>query len=87
MNREESFKQYPIEKGIPLPPQRSNRNGRQGGWKYNWGAMEVGDSFFVPGRTAYSMRAVATQTPAKKYPKWRFSIREVDGGARIWRIK
>lgn len=60
-----------IEKGIPLANKWKGRNA------YPWDQMEVGDSFFVAGK------AKPTYTRADK----RFTLRTVDGGVRVWRIR
>lgn len=68
--------EFPIERGIPYPkPRRLSR--------YPFAAMEVGESFFVPGRNALHMRSCAGwhQRNGKQ-----FLSRDVDGGARVWRI-
>jgi hypothetical protein len=67
---------FPVEKGVPIPLGRD---------KYPWERLDVGDSFFVPGKT---LRSLATQTSyaGKRFGR-RFRIRLVDGGVRIWRIE
>lgn len=73
-----------IEKGIPLPI--SNRDPR----KYDWGKMEIGDSFFI--KTKNKNLRVSAMTSSvnwrkKNNPNARFSTRLVKGGFRVWRIK
>lgn len=67
-----------IEKGVPLPV------GRSGAGKYPWRQMEVGDSFFVPSAT------LAKFSTSRKYAEgqtgFKFAIRTVGMGVRIWRI-
>lgn len=63
-----------IEKGISAPSQRG---------KYPFTAMEVGDSFFVPGVTTSKLvnAAQAHRSNGRKY-----TTRTENGGARVWRI-
>jgi hypothetical protein len=49
---------YTVDKGVPLPT-GINDKGRPG--LYPWDSMEVGDSFFVPGKTR---KQFATQASA-----------------------
>jgi hypothetical protein len=71
---------FQIRQDVPLPEGARNR--------YPFGQLQVGDSFFVPDRTATSLRASAA-TYRKKNEGWNFTVRdaEVDGttGALIWR--
>lgn len=70
-----------VEKGVPLPPLSGGRA------RYPWDAMEIGDSFFVPGRTSVEMAAIAASAShAKRRSGWRFSCRAESDGARVWRI-
>lgn len=62
-----------IEMGIPMPEKLSARNG-----KYPWDNMEVGDSFFLAGRTKKVL------VPARLKPKI-FRQGAVEGGLRVWR--
>lgn len=71
----------PIEKGKPLPdyPRR----------KYPFANMEVGDSFFVPSgesaiRTKNNVRCSAVAFGRRK--NWKFSVRNDNGGVRVWRV-
>lgn len=72
--------QIKIEKGVPLPVGRG---------KYPWREMDVGDSFFVPDVTGVKLSAAASaytircRSTGKPVPK--FSVRNVDGGVRVWR--
>ena len=67
-----------IEKNIPLPP-RQNRAST-----YPFDDLEVGDSFFIEGKSAKSfgstVQAAAKRTGAK------FTTRAFDDGVRVWRI-
>lgn len=82
---------YRVEKGIPLPPRRSN--GKLGPRiTYPLLEMDVGDSFFVPeGPEEYANRrlSAAVSNYVRHHPelKLRFVVRVVAGGQRCWRIK
>ena len=71
---------FKIEKGIPAPPERL---------RYPFREMKVGDSFFVPcsdeekRRVANRMRSSAS----KRRGLGAFSLREVEGGVRAWKIE
>lgn len=69
-----------IDKNMPLPPTR----GSAGGKKYPITELEIGDSFLVTDATQRkvwgSVGSVAKRTGAK------FTVRNVEGGVRVWRI-
>jgi hypothetical protein len=67
-----------IDKGIPLPPQRRRP------MKYPWRTLKVGESFFVPERTAAEFSGNVRS--AKKKTGHRYTTRTVDGGVRVWRL-
>jgi hypothetical protein len=69
--------QYEIEKGVEMPPDKRKTS------KYPFEKMEVGDSFFVPEKTAISLQS--TCSLYKQKTGYKFILREVDGGVRIWR--
>lgn len=69
-----------IEKGVPLPNQRTRR-------KYPLQEMEVGDSIFAPERDANTMRSLVHSATKRIEPKRSFVYREENGGTRIWRTK
>jgi hypothetical protein len=70
-----------IESGIPMP--ESTGAGRTP--KYPWKEMSVGDSFF-DGTAAKTTLASAAYKASRIYGM-KYSIRAVDGGVRVWRIK
>lgn len=72
---------YQIEKNIQMPA--SVRAGRT--YKYPFTQMEVGDSFFVPEKTA--ARFQSTASSASKRHSMKFRCRNVDGGVRCWRVE
>jgi hypothetical protein len=69
-----------IDKNIPMPEWLMGRNA-----KYPFAHMEVGDSFFIPGKTAYAIGGAVHN--ASKRTKYKFVSRTMDGGARVWRIE
>mgnify|MGYP007088038871 CR=1 FL=1 len=71
---------YEIEKGVPLV---AGTRGHGAPPKYPFAQMEVGDSFFVPGKKTTDIGGAITY-PAKKLG-WTFRSRTVEGGVRIWR--
>jgi hypothetical protein len=66
-----------IEKGIPL--EEHNRH-----HKYPWREMEIGDSFFVEGKTSSSLYSALSYAGSRNNLK--FTVRKVQGGCRAWRI-
>lgn len=75
---------YVIEKDIPVP----KKTGWNGGWKGPvrrcLEALDVGDSFFVTLTRAGIYAAAAT---AAKGTGFKFTVRQVEGGFRVWRTK
>lgn len=67
-----------IETGVPMPTK-----GRGAPRKYPWYEMNVGDSFLVPGKTHKRWHATAK---AERLTGFKFSVRTVEGGVRVWRI-
>ena len=67
-----------IEKGIPMPTVHG-----EGRSKYPIAAMQVGDSFFIPGKNF----RVSTLTKQYRDKDWGFTSRAENGGMRIWRYK
>jgi hypothetical protein len=71
-----------IEKGIPFPDKS----------KFPFFKMEVGDSFFVPFTSCgpkakmHSIISSKACTDGKKL-HMKFSVRGVEGGFRVWRMK
>jgi hypothetical protein len=68
-----------IDEGIALPTNRS---------KYPFGDMETGDSIlFGIRKQAESCRVAALRFTRVHQPEWVFSLRKVDNGWRLWRVK
>lgn len=75
---------YEIEKGVPLPI---------GATKYPFREMQIGGSFFVPSdgeplarvrrRLSVSAHSFTRRCEASRA----FTVRRVDGGIRVWRVK
>jgi len=66
-----------IDPDVPIP---------QGRTRYPFKDMEVGDSIFfdtLPKGT--SARVSAAQFIQKHEPTWKFSLKQVSGGWRLWR--
>ena len=69
-----------IEDHIPLP---KKIGGRSSLYSEAMGAMDVGDSFFIPGiKTAGAIYAAKKDHPGK-----RFVCRPLSGGQRVWRVE
>lgn len=67
-----------IDKGVPVPNSYAKKH------KYPFPELEVGDSFFVatsPGKLSSQAWAMG------KRLKRKFTVRAVEGGVRVWRIK
>jgi hypothetical protein len=69
-----------VEKGIPI----ESKVGRGAAARYPFAQMEVGDSFFVPGKRSGQLSNHCSYQRLKTGR--RFTIRKVDGGVRVWRI-
>jgi len=70
-----------IDHKVPMPPPVR----KKGPAKYPWVEMKVGDSFLVPGGRLANLRASASR--AGSSGKVKFTVRAVDGGVRVWRVK
>lgn len=74
---------FAIEKGVEIPKAKAFRQA-----KYPYQSMEVGDSFFVPsdekGSPVTRMRS-SVASYLKRNNELKFIVREVEGGARVWR--
>ena len=65
-----------IEKGVPIPVGRRS--------KYPWRDMEVGDSFFVRGKTSATLNGARVN--AQNGTRFKFKLKNVEGGVRVWRV-
>lgn len=76
---------YKIEKNVPIP-EKANVVGRKS--LYNFGGMEVGESFFVKGKKYAHIYSVAHSfSKRNKDSAWKFFVNEEESGTRIWRTK
>lgn len=73
---------YTVERGIPLPPKATTRNGYWGPIVTALRRCEIGDSVLVPHKTCAS----ALQTCLREQYAMRFTRRVLDEGIRLWRI-
>lgn len=70
---------YKIDAGVTFPDVRS---------KYPFHDMEVGDSILFTERPeADSARVCALRYVRAHNPDWKFSLRAVQNGWRLWRVK
>jgi len=69
---------FKIEKNVPAPIKRHPST------IYPYGEMEVGDSFFAPEEMKTRLRTAATVF--KRKTGRNFTIRQVEGGIRVWRV-
>lgn len=74
--------QMKIEKGIPIPP--ATRGGRGGGGSVSpiIKQMKVGDSIFFKGKKSTGFSWVR-----RRHRPMVFTVRAMNGGTRMWRIK
>lgn len=73
---------FEVEKNIPIPKMKTGP-GRSS--IYPWEELEVGDSFFVPGKTPKQMSGLASSR-SKRGDGVKFKTRSVEGGCRVWRV-
>lgn len=78
-----------IEKGIPIPKPKPGFKGKNR--KYDWDAMDIDDSFMVWRPAAEITRTFNTLTSCRAHAQrktgFKFEIRKVAGGLRVWRTK
>lgn len=75
---------YTIETSVPLP---ARRGGRPAGAKYPLEQMDVGHSFLVASEVKPATVRSALGNFSKNNPAYKFTMRAVDGGVRVWRVK
>jgi hypothetical protein len=76
---------FKIEKKVPTPPKPTNSRA-----KYPWREMDIGDSFFVPCKKEDMVKfrkSLGACACAPKLKPLKFTVRYVDGGVRVWRVK
>lgn len=83
-----SLRYIPFDKKIPIPPRRPGGAvaGAQKRPRIQWRKMAVGDSVFLPRLTTGRAEKIARAARVSN-PGYRFSIRLVEGGVRIWRTE
>lgn len=70
---------YKVDAQVAYPDHRT---------RYPFQNMEVGDSILFPNRKlADNARISAMRFVRTHQPEWKFSMRTVEGGFRLWRIK
>lgn len=69
---------FVVETGMPAPARQSRRRN-----KYPFVEMRVGESVFISGKTANSLRGSLQYASLKIQGE--FVSRSEDGGARVWR--
>ena len=75
-----------IEKNIPIPAMAKNRRAS----KYPFLEMKVGDSVYFTDQPEGSQSLpvmAARMTGRTQNPRWKFTVRALDGGVRIWRTE
>lgn len=75
---------YTIDTSIPVP---ARRGGRPSGTKYPLEQMDVGHSFLVASDVKPATVRSALGNFSKNNPDYKFTMRTVDGGVRVWRVK
>ncbi len=66
-----------VDPNIPMPA------GRIASRKYPWREMAIGDSFFIPD---VSRKSFSGPSLAAKRTGFKFTVRTVEGGLRVWRF-
>jgi hypothetical protein len=75
------FVTFVIERGIPIPPMPRGAAPGAKHTRWPWAQMRVGDSFLTTKKPHSAVFA------AEKGSKGTFTVRKVDGGWRVWRLK
>jgi len=76
---------YKIEKNLQLPTKRHN--------KFPFDKMEIGDSFLVPKSEITALENMrqniynAAAAYRTKQPDFKCSVKAVEDGIRVWRVK
>lgn len=78
---------FVIEEDVPLVSSRAG-GGRAGQSKYPFAQMEPGQSFLATGVKPGTIRsAIGAWMKAHKDEGFKFAVREMEDGVRIWRVK
>jgi len=75
-----------FETGIPIPPpgKPGAKRGARPKPKFLWSRMDLGASFFLPDVTTQEAHRMINGGRLRGY---KFAVRAVDGGARVWRVE
>lgn len=73
---------FAIEKGTPIPKLGELQR------LYPFGQLEVGECLLIPVSTGAQVRSIrcAANIFARKNPGYRFTVRKMNDGVRVWRI-
>lgn len=72
---------FKIEKNVPIPERPSPIS------KYPFADMNVGDSFFVPEAQARRLQSAIQIFRRRAGKDKKYIARNVEGGARCWRVR
>ena len=75
--------EYTMEKGVPIPP-RVRKGGKRSGLADDLRRMEVGDSVMLTTDKKYSVLGNTLLRLRKEGMS--FTLRNVEGGQRVWRV-
>jgi hypothetical protein len=73
----------PITFSDNIPPPTDRRGGKQS--MYPWDMLEVGQSFFVPGKASHEIGGALNWAAQKRGTK--YVSRSEGGGVRVWRTE
>ena len=76
---------FKVDTDIPIPQKDRSWN------RYPWATLEVGHSFFGPGKSAAALASAASNFKRRTGKDWDFTSKVCNEngviGARIWRVK
>ena len=76
---------FDIERNVPLPPVKIGKP------KYPFQKLAISESFLVPCGDYEKPEAMNSLTSCRAHAQrktgWKFAMRSVKGGIRVWRIK
>ena len=79
---------FEVESNVPVPAISRYRGGRKVGVsKYPFASLEIGQSFFLPGKKRGSGGAIIASRYKSQGRDRIYTLRTVEGGIRIWRVK
>jgi hypothetical protein len=76
------MQEFTIEDNVPMPEKHVR-------WKYPFGKLEVGQSFFVPHKDTTQMSALCKRAARRLEARFASAKAERDGqsGTRVWRTE